>query len=231
MPRKRWYAFSGIVDRTLDVSTEVVSTAFQVSIRRTGQVVQTFATQAEALAWVINEVNTRGISTLFYRISTESVTDTTFAPSKAIFTIPLVPLPIFDKPGKILATRGFWDVTSTSTPSGNVSNFAFGMLMQPVAVVFARTIGDDGVEQFVYEGHNSNDRPDPLLDDPGFFAYDSFVRVTTDVNQDPPFYSRTSKKFPAHSALQVMGAIEVGQVNLTRLAIRLGIRFRILIES
>jgi len=28
-----------------------------------------------------------------------------------------------------------------------------------------------------------------------------------------------------------MGAIEVGQVNLTRLAIRLGIRFRILIES
>jgi len=104
-------------------------------------------------------------------------------------------------------------------------------LMQPVAVVFARIKGDDDVEQFVYEGHNNNDRPDPLLDDPGFFAYDSFVRVTTDVNQDPPFYSRTNKKFSAHSALQVMGAIEVGQVNLTRLAIRLGIRFRVLIES
>jgi len=226
MARKRWYAFSGIVDRQLNVSTEVRSTAFQAINRFNGQVEATFATREEALAYQAGLSNP-----LRVRIITETVTTQVFAPSKAIFTVPLVPLPVFDRPGKILATRGFWDVASTSSPRGNVSNFAFGMIMQPVAVVFERIIGDDGVEQFVYEGHGQTNRPDPLLDDPGWFAYDSFVRVTTDVNQDPPFYSRSHRKFPANSALQCMGAIEVGQTNLTSLAVRFGIRFRMLIES
>lgn len=227
MARKRWYAFSGLVQRQLSSSTEITQLGFELFW--TTESLGFYPTLEDAQAALeADDAAHRNRIAAQYRIVQQSSVQTFFAPQSGIVIVPLTPLPVFTRPGKILTTRGFWDVASVTNPQGNVSNFAFGMTMLPVSKVFAVTIGDDGVEQYVYRG--SNRLPDPLLDDIGWFCYDSFVRVTTDVNQDPPFHSKTTKKFPAHSALACIASVEVDVAQLTSLRLNFGIRFRMLVE-
>jgi len=227
MKRLAWHAYSGIVSEVL--SEQVVTTTLGWNVVRLSdnEVLATFATQQEAIQYFIS----MNFSVSNYRIRQASVTTTTPALTKQVLVVPVQPLPIFSSPGKILTTRGYWDVVATTTPRGNVTNFAFGMVMLPVKSVFGAPVFDEltGVEQYTYQPPRG--LPDPLLDDPGFFAYDSFVRVTTDVNQDPPFHSKTQKKFAANSALAVVCAVEVAVENLQSLRLDFGIRFRVLIES
>jgi len=225
---RRWYAFSGIVDRKLSESTEVTSTVYEVFHKTDGTVVHTAGTQSAGIAYIVNN----GLSLTTYGLRQVRQERVVPAISKGVFLIPLTPLPLFTSPGKVLTTRGFWDVTSITSPAGNVSNFAFGMVFVPPASVLLRGVAEsDDVDVETYDWREDASVPDPLLDDPGFFAYDSFVRVTTDVNQDPPFHSKTNKRFPANSVLCATGAVEVAVEALQSLSIRLGIRFRVLIET
>jgi len=224
---KRWHAFSGLLQRTLSETVEVVSTTWEVFHRNTAEVLFTAATRDEAVAWFT--ANTRSYN---FNLGLRDVEVSTKTPavSKGTAIVPLTPLPVFTSPGKVLTTRGFWDVVSTASPSGPVSNFAFGMLFLPVSAVYKRTeLGDP--PSTLYSLQDPIGVPDPLLDDPGFFCYDSFVRVTTDVNQDPPFHSKTQKRFPAHSVLCVVAGVEVAVENLQSLRLDFGIRFRVLIET
>jgi len=227
MKRLAWHAYTGIVSEVLSEAVETSVLAYNVVRLSDNEVLATFATIQEAIAYfTMNNFSTRT-----HRV--RSVTQTTVTPAltKSVLVVPIQPLPIFTSPGKILTTRGYWDVVATTTPRGNVTNFAFGMVMLPVKSLFGAPQVDPltGVEQYTYQPPRG--LPDPLLDDPGFFAYDSFVRVTTDVNQDPPFHSKTNKKFPANSALGVICAVEVAVENLQSLRLDFGIRFRVLIET
>jgi len=225
---KRWYAYSGIVDRKLSESTEVSSTVYEVFHKTDGTVVYTSDTQSDAIQWIVLS----GLSLSTYGLRQVRQERVVPAISKGVFLVPLTPLPLFTRPGKVLTTRGFWDVTSITSPSGNVSNFAFGMVFLPPSSVLIRGVAEsDDVDVETYDWREDASVPDPLIDDPGFFAYDSFVRVTTDVNQDPPFHSKTNKLFQANSVLCAIGAVEVAVEALQSLSIRLGIRFRVLIET
>jgi len=161
-----------------------------------------------------------------------AVTKEVPALQKGFAFVPIQPLPLFTRPGQVLTTRGFWDVQSTTSPAGIVSNFAFGMTFLPTKVVYKVGASPNPNEEVdeVYQVREDISIPDPLLDDVGWFAYDSFVRVTTDVNQDPPFHSKTNKRFPPNSVLAVVAAVEVSVDNLQSLRLAFGIRFRVLIE-
>jgi len=223
MAQKRWYAFSGLLQRVLTESTEVVGTAIQVF--RFGRPVRTFETFAEAMTYVDAQPFPNQ-----FQIREVEVTIDQPAATKGVALVPLTPLPVFTRPGKVLTTRGFWDVQSVTVPRGNVSNFAFGMCFLPVKSVYDQVPVEQG-RAIRYDLISDAFVPDPLLDDVGWFAYDSFVRVTTDVNQDPPFHSKSQKKFPAGSVLCVVAGVEVGVDSLQSLRLDFGIRFRILIED
>lgn len=232
MARSQWFAFSGILQRQLSSETEIVTgTQFEV-VNTLGQtrVLATFETQSEAQTFVNNFIPS--FQRRFLQIREVQSTVTNPAQSRAVAVVPLTPLPVFARPGKVLTTRGFWDVTSVTVPAGIVSNFAFGMIFMPVKLVYD-VIPEEGGQVFRYDFQADVGEyfPDPLLDDPGFFCYDSFVRVVTDVNQDPPFHSKTKKKFPAHSVLCVIAGVEVIVPNLKSLTLNFGIRFRVLIED
>jgi len=225
---KRWHAFSGILSRTLSQTTEVRGTKAEIYDQYSSTTVYaTFATVEEAEAYRDSQPEWR-TTTWLIRVVDGEIT-TVPAQSKGVAVVPITPLPLFTEPAKVLTTRGFWDVTSVTTPPGIVSNFAFGMIFLPVSVVYART-RDDATRISTYSLRDAPDVPDPLLDDPGWFAYDSFVRVTTDVNQDPPFHSKSQRKFPANSVLCVVAGTEVSVDNLSSLRLNMGIRFRILVE-
>jgi len=223
---KRWYAFSGIQSGVLSTAQTQRGTAWQVTKFNFAEAL--FNTLSDAEDYITVRGGTPGTWPWGIRVIT--TTETTPAQSKGVVVVPITPLPLFTRPGKVLTTRGFWDVQSTTTPRGVVSNFAFGMVFLPVSAVYQRTTPpkETFVDEYTLRADPSV--PDPLLDDPGWFAYDSFVRVTTQVNQDPPFHSKSQRKFPANSVLCVVAGVEVVVANLASLRLDLGIRFRILIE-
>lgn len=229
MPRKRWYAYSGLLQRRLSSSTEITSTVWELYNPNTGEIAGTYATREELTA-----AQTANSALLwrqgFTRARQIQSTETTPAVSKGVALVPLTPLPVFTRPGKVLTTRGFWDVVSTSQPSGPVSNFAFGMRFLPTKIVYDQVPIENGTAIRYDLSVGDFLLPDPLLDDAGWFCYDSFVRVTTDVNQDPPFHSKTQKRFSENSVLCVIAAVEVAVENLQSLRLDFGIRFRILVE-
>jgi len=226
---RRWYAFSGILQRVLSATTEVSGSQWEIYDTDTPSTVYgTFSTLSDAEDYFNAQPAWR---TLFWGIREVTTKVTVAAQSKGVAVVPLSPLPLFASPGKVLTTRGFWDVTSVTSPSGIVSNFAFGMMFLPVSVVYERSPVPEHTFAERYELRDSPDVPDPLTDDPGWFCYDSFVRVTTDVNQDPPFHSKSQRKFPANSVLCVVAGVEVAVSNLHSLRLNMGIRFRALIES
>lgn len=227
MSRKRWYAFSGLLQRTLSQSSEVTGTTFEVYNRRSQEIAGTFATRQELTTWWAANFHLYPTSAGW--AARETVSEHIIpAVNRGVAVVPLHPTPLFTRPGKVLTTRGFWDVVSTTNPKGTVANFAFGMIFLPTSVVYSRGQNDDGDE--VFELRDAPEVPDPLLHDAGWFAYDSFVRVTTDVNQDPPFHSKTQHRFSENSVLCVVSAVEVGVDNLTSLRLDFGIRFRVLVE-
>lgn len=222
----RWHAFSGILQQ--DISKTVVEILYEVYFWGDLRAVFNALSDAEdyLIALGVQISPNPGIGWYIRQRSREQD-----AQSKGNAIVPLSPLPVWDKPGKVLATRGFWDVQSLTVPGGIVSNFAFGMVFLPVKSVYDRHPDPQApfVEQ--YELREDADVPDPLVDDPGWFCYDSFVRVSTDVNQDPPFYSKSLRKFPAHSCLCCVAGVEVVVQALQRLRLNLGIRFRVLVET
>jgi len=225
---KRWYAFSGILSRTLSSTTEVTGSQWEVVNSVLRQVVATFSTLSDAEDYITEVTSAWKI---YLRIREVSTQITVPASSRGVAVVPLNPLPLFRTPGTVLTTRGFWDVTSITSPAGTVSNFAFGMLFLPVSVVYERQAVPKHTFAEQYLLRSMPDVPDPLLDDPGWFAYDSFVRVTTDVNQDPPFHSKSKRKYPANSVLCVVAGVEVAVQGLTSLRLNMGIRFRVLVDS
>ena len=198
MARKRWYSFHGIVARTLSASTEVTQSVWQVVVTATNEVVETFETQEQAIQYVID-------NRLFpptYRTIQNVVTTFNPADSEGHFLVPLTPLPVFSQGGTVLTTRGFWDVVVSTVPTGNVATFAFGLCFLPVGSIYdisTETVQDVPVDSYTLK--SDLNLPRPLFDDIGWHAYDSFVRLTTRLAQDPPFHSKTRKRFSAHSAL------------------------------
>lgn len=235
MAKTRWYAFSGLLSRVLSNTTEVVSTIYEVVEIYFFSEVETweFETLQEAQDFVKEYPDNGQLPGSTLEIRERAVTETFPAVQKGVAFVPLVPFPVFTRPGKVLTTRGFWDVASTTNPAGSVSNFAFGMTFLPTKVVYKVGMSPNPAEPNVkvFQIRDNIDIPDPLLDDVGWFTYDSFVRVTTDVNQDPPFHSKTNKRFPANSVLAVVAAVEVQVDNLQSLRLDFGIRFRVLIEQ
>lgn len=232
MARKRWYAYSGIVNRVLSSETEITVDRWEIYNRNTNEVIQTFDSQASATAWWTANFHLYPTSK-GWRLRSQTSTSTTPAQSRVTVNVPLSPLPVFARPGKVLTTRGFWDVQATTTPEGTVFNFAFGMLFMPRKAVFdihevGKTIDSHVIDQYTYR--EDTVLPDPLLDDPGFHAYESFTRVTTLVNQDPPFHSRTNKNFSENSVLVCVASVEVSVADLKSLRLAFGVRFRTLIE-
>lgn len=245
MKRKRWYAFSGIVEQKQSTAGIIDVTGYEVFRENTQEVIASFDNYGHALTYIdtviIPEWQARGISAdvvrRIYVIRSQKVEKAIPALQHLTYLVPLNPVPAFTSPGKILTTRGFWDVAVATSPTGEVANAAFGMVMMPigsVAKVSRTQAASDAPYLLDYEWFDDTNPtwqlPDPLYDDPGFFCYDSFVRVTTQINQDPPFHSKTQKKFAANSMLVVIASVEVSVENLQTLDVDFGIRFRVLIE-
>lgn len=225
--RPQWYAYSGIINRKLSETTEIISTTFEVYSLIEGRVLATFSSYGSAEDYITTNL---GGNFGLNRIRENEVTVKSPAQQRGIALVPLEPLPIFNRKGTVLVTRGFWDVTSITSPLGNVSNFAFGLTFLPVAVVYDVESSVQFPQLLTYVLRDSPKVPDPLLDDVRWFCYDSFVRVTTDVNQDPPFYSKSKRKFSAGECLCAVFAVEVQVESLQSLSLRAGIRFRTLIQ-
>lgn len=231
MARPAWYAYSGIINRRLSETVEVISTEWEVFDRAIGRVVATFGNEADAVFDA--QIRSRRGGLGRYEVQQVQSTVTNPASQRGVALIPLSPLPIFKQGGTVLATRGFWDVQSKTVPAGIVSTFAFGLCFLPVGVVF----DINPLEKFPFISSFTVRRdppppvPDPLLDDIRWFCYDSFVRVTTDVNQDPPFYSKSKRKFGENECLCAVISVEVQVANLQSLSLQAGIRFRVLIQS
>jgi len=227
---KRWYAFSGIVNRELSSVTEITGTSYEVFSQLLNNVLATFNTLTEAELFLseLDEFSRR-----FARIRESQATQMVPAQSRGTFLVPLVPLPIFTRPGKVLTTRGYWDVQGRAVPATNVFNFAFGAHFMPISTIFERSSATpphaDTFEVYTYR--DAAPVPDPLIDDVGWFAYDSFVRiqVTPAVSQDPPFHSKTNKNFRENHALVVVGSIDLAATDLTSLSVSFGIHFRVLV--
>ena len=134
MARPAWYAYSGILNRKLSSTTEVIQTEWEVFDRALGRVVATFGSEGDAVADALKRSRTGGLGR--YEVQRIHSTVTTPANQRGVALIPLSPLPIFRQGGTVLATRGFWDVQSKTVPAGVVSTFAFGLCFLPVGVVF-----------------------------------------------------------------------------------------------
>ena len=227
MARPAWYAYTGILNRQLSEETEVISTRYDVVDRRLGRVVAQFDTASDAFIYT----RSQGVPSSLFEVEQNVVTSTNPASQRGVALVPLHPLPIFRTGGTVLATRGFWDVASKTVPSGIVSTFAFGLTFLPVKTVFERVTDPQFPFVLGYRQVDIPSIPDPLLDDVRWFCYDSFVRVTTDVNQDPPFYSKSKRKFSANECLCAVAAVEVQVGSLQSLTLSVGLRFRVLIQS
>jgi len=226
---KQWYSHSGHVDETT-VDTEISS--WVVVDTRFNRTVYTTTTFDDATEWF----NKQSIA---YRrfLEVRGVGESSFI-ARGQFVVPLFPAPIFDAPGTILTTRGFWDVILDASLGGTrirtVANFAMGLVVLPVASVYD-LVDDQGTPR--YQVKDGDLLPDILTDDAGWFVYESFARITettTPVAFDPPFHSKAKRNFAGGSALAMVVGYDVSgfddeEPTVSRLTF--GCRFRILVEN
>lgn len=219
---KRWFAYSGFFNGSFGVA----STIIEVYDRRNDRPVATFATEEEANTYISSQPFDPRI---YLRVRSSTGTKPTRG---GVFRVDLTPLPVFDRPFTILRTRGFWDTIASPTglTATTAVNFAFGLHVMPVGAVYSRAVDPNDV--LVYTPAAVDQLPNPLLDDVGWFAYESFVRLVAqqaNVVHDPPFDSKSKRKVPANSALVCVGASEIG-LEASNLNATFGIRFRMLVD-
>jgi len=231
--RKQWYSFSGHVDAQ-QVSSMITGWEVIETVGSTERVRAQLPTLEAAEQWILD--NVREILRRFY--SVRGVGSQEVIRSGQVLC-PLQPLPLFDSPGTILTTRGFWDVTldvlDGTTRRRTVANFAFGLLVMPILPAYKiNSVNEQGVRS--YSVNEGGLFPDILLDDAGWFVYESFARITetqTPVSFDPPFHSKAKRKIPANSAIMCVLGYDIGLITETANVANLtfGVRFRMLVEE
>jgi len=232
--RKQWYSFSGHVDARQVSSSVTGWEVVQINARGDFvRVVQQFATFAEA------EMYIQGLSSFIQQFREIRAVGAEEVIRTGQVLCPLQPLPLFDEPGTILTTRGFWDVTldvlEGTTRVRTVANFAFGLLVMPILPAYKiNSTNEEGVRS--YSVNQGGLFPNILLDDAGWFVYESFARITqtaTPVSFDPPFHSKAKRKVPAGSAIMCVLGYDIGQIteNANVANLTFGIRFRMLVEN
>lgn len=228
--RKSWFSYSAHLDIS-SVSTTI--DMYELYDTRDGRVRSTHATEAEA------EAALRSLPSFFQRLFAIRGVGSTEVIRRGQQVVPVSPLPVFDVPFRILATRGFWDTTLDilrgTTRVRSVANFAIGMIVLPVKSVYVNTAGEGEVPSLSLR--SPQDFPDILLDDAGWFVYESFVRITETGNLttfDPPFYSKAKRKVPANSAVAMVIGYDITGLDregLTAANLTFGCRWRMLVEK
>lgn len=221
---KRWMGFDAHLDTDFS-GASTSNTVFEVV--RFGRVFVRFSTLEDAQAWIASQ-------NVFVR-DQYSIRENQTVSREPVFTgqalATITPLPLFREPGTVLRTRGFWDTTlSIGSGPATVATFSFGMFFMPMKSVYELGHDDNGVPSYSF--HNDATVPDILLDDVGWFVYESFARIVGgSVQHDPPFDSKSKRNFKAHSALIVACGFTVKTPTVTKVDLTFGARFRMLVDD